>query len=239
MKIEVCKGQVGLALYVDDKRVDGPRHNGVMETVLSAEIPDRPTPSPSPVSAPSPAGGVREASEAFDKLIRYGARSNRDQSLQASDGTIFRFDDRSAFFLSDRDRDCIRAALTNGMDASFNAGLEAAAEYLLACDDYGDRHKADEIRKLNPSAALSSPATPDPVSAPANGEVVDEMREVLMQARRFVVFFLAFVGRDRGTERFEKTLDALTKLAVAADEEFLAKAAALSNPAPGHGEGGL
>lgn len=43
MKIEVCKGQAGLALYVDDTRVAGPRHNGLMETVLSAVI-DSPAP---------------------------------------------------------------------------------------------------------------------------------------------------------------------------------------------------
>jgi hypothetical protein len=85
-------------------------------------------PPAAPVSAPSPAGGVREALAAFDNLLRYGARANCDQALRVADGTMFRFDDRSAFFLSDIDRDCIRAA-------------------------------------------LSSPATPEPVSAPA-GEVV-------------------------------------------------------------------
>ena len=39
MKIEVCKGEVGLALYVDDKRVAGARHNGLMKTILSADVP--------------------------------------------------------------------------------------------------------------------------------------------------------------------------------------------------------
>lgn len=41
-------------------------------------------------------------------------------------------------------------------DAAFRAGLDAAADYLLACDDYGDRHKAEEIRKLH--APFSPPA---------------------------------------------------------------------------------
>jgi chromosome segregation ATPase len=40
MKIEVCKGQAGLALYVDDTRVAGVRDNGLMETILSATITD-------------------------------------------------------------------------------------------------------------------------------------------------------------------------------------------------------
>lgn len=38
MKIEVCKGQAGLALYVDDTRVAGVRDNGVQKTILSAEV---------------------------------------------------------------------------------------------------------------------------------------------------------------------------------------------------------
>ncbi|MGY2995495.1 hypothetical protein [Mesorhizobium sp. URHB0026] len=38
MKIEVCNGSVGIALYVDDVRVAGPRHNGLMTTLLSATV---------------------------------------------------------------------------------------------------------------------------------------------------------------------------------------------------------
>jgi hypothetical protein len=43
---------------------------------------------------------------------------------------------------------------------AFQAGLDAAAEYLLACDDYGDRHKAGEIRKLPVPSALTPAPTP-------------------------------------------------------------------------------
>jgi hypothetical protein len=57
-------------------------------------------------------GGGCEALEAFNKLIQYGARSHWAGGLQAADGTVFRFDDRSAFFLSDADRDCIKSSLT-------------------------------------------------------------------------------------------------------------------------------
>jgi predicted nucleic acid-binding Zn-ribbon protein len=35
LKIEVCKGQAGLALYVNDTRIAGPSHNGRMEAVLT------------------------------------------------------------------------------------------------------------------------------------------------------------------------------------------------------------
>lgn len=45
MKIEVCKGSVGLALYVDGKHVAGARHNGRMETLLSAEVGSNPNAS--------------------------------------------------------------------------------------------------------------------------------------------------------------------------------------------------
>lgn len=38
MRIEVCKGIAGLALYVNDERICGPRHNGRMETVLSGAV---------------------------------------------------------------------------------------------------------------------------------------------------------------------------------------------------------
>lgn len=38
MKIEVCNGSVGIALYVDDVRVAGPGHNGLMTTLLSASV---------------------------------------------------------------------------------------------------------------------------------------------------------------------------------------------------------
>jgi hypothetical protein len=41
------------------------------------------------------------------------------------------------------------------VEAAFRDGLNAAAEYLLACDDYGDRLKAEEIRKLQPPASLT------------------------------------------------------------------------------------
>lgn len=44
LKIEVCKGQAGLALYVDDRRVAGVRHNGLMETILEATVPASPAP---------------------------------------------------------------------------------------------------------------------------------------------------------------------------------------------------
>lgn len=37
-KIEVCRGQAGLALYVNDTRVDGVRDNGLMTVVLSHEL---------------------------------------------------------------------------------------------------------------------------------------------------------------------------------------------------------
>lgn len=50
LKIEVCKGQAGLALYVDDTRVAGPRHNGAMETILSAVIPAQPAYAAEPVA---------------------------------------------------------------------------------------------------------------------------------------------------------------------------------------------
>lgn len=41
------------------------------------------------------------------------------------------------------------AALAKAVEAereAFKAGLEEAAQFLEACDDYGDRHKAAEIR---------------------------------------------------------------------------------------------
>lgn len=37
LKIEVCRGQAGLALYVDDVRQAGVRHNGAQETILRAD----------------------------------------------------------------------------------------------------------------------------------------------------------------------------------------------------------
>ncbi len=55
---------------------------------------------------------IVEALSAFDRLLSYGSRSHHDEGLQSSNGTLFRFDDRAAFFLSDIDRDAIRAAIT-------------------------------------------------------------------------------------------------------------------------------
>lgn len=37
---------------------------------------------------------------------------------------------------------------------AFDEGLEAAAQFLEACDDYGDRHKATEIRALAKAKGL-------------------------------------------------------------------------------------
>jgi hypothetical protein len=34
LKIEVCKGRAGLALYVNNSRIAGPSHNGPMQAVL-------------------------------------------------------------------------------------------------------------------------------------------------------------------------------------------------------------
>ncbi len=72
LKIEVCRGQAGLALYVNDTRVAGVRHNGLMETVLSAIV-------PAALSAPAPAQGEPVAWREFDHttidyVLRYGGR---------------------------------------------------------------------------------------------------------------------------------------------------------------------
>lgn len=66
-------------------------------------------------------------------------------------------------------------------DAAFRDGLKAAAEYLLACDDYGDRHKAEEIRNLQPPASTPAEALPSQTSGAEAGawqtvrDFVDEM----------------------------------------------------------------
>lgn len=52
------------------------------------------------------------ALSAFNALLSYGSRAHHLNGLQSPDGTLFRFDDRAAFFLSDIDRDTIRAAIT-------------------------------------------------------------------------------------------------------------------------------
>lgn len=45
VRIEVCEGWAGLALYVDGTRVAGKRHNGPMKALLAASVP-----LPSPVT---------------------------------------------------------------------------------------------------------------------------------------------------------------------------------------------
>lgn len=148
------------------------------------------TPS-APVSAPSPAGGVREALEAFDNLLRYGARANCEQALRAADGTMFRFDDRSAFFLSDIDRDAIRAALT-----------------------------------------------PEPVSAPANGEVVEAGLRAEIAHDNFSGDIIGKYVTREGKRGVVVQQDG-TRVVHVYGEKWLPVATqiALSNPAPGHGEG--
>lgn len=47
------------------------------------------------------------------------------------------------------------APMSTSGEMAFQEGLEAAAQYLEACDDYGDRNKAQDIRALkrvNPNA---------------------------------------------------------------------------------------
>ena len=42
----------------------------------------------------------------------------------------------------------VLALLHPALERARREGLEAAAQYLEACDDYGDRHKAAEIRAI-------------------------------------------------------------------------------------------
>lgn len=77
MKIEVCKGHTGLALYVDDERVAGPRHNGQMETVLSAVYP---APSPA-MAAGDEVQGMDALTAALVVLARYNVPPNVQELL--------------------------------------------------------------------------------------------------------------------------------------------------------------
>ena len=68
-------------------------------------------------------------------------------------------------------------------EAAFRDGLNAAAEYLLACDDYGDRHKAEEIRKLQPPASPPAEALPSQTSgaeAASDRTAEDVLRDLAM-----------------------------------------------------------
>ncbi|WP_100960982.1 hypothetical protein [Bosea sp. FBZP-16] len=209
---------------------------------LALAVAPKPTPS-SPVSSPSPAGGVREAGfksgleaaaeyllacddygdrlkaaeirkltppasapadareamAAFDKLIRYGARSNYDGNLQAPNGTLFRFDDREAFFLSDIDRDAILAALSS----------PATGEVV----DPGDLQLLFRLKQDN----RHDGARP----------VIEKDQKAWEQAFRL---------SDAGLIAIEQIAAGgvlhITRKGVAA-------VAAALNPAPGHGEGGL
>jgi hypothetical protein len=46
-----------------------------------------------------------------------------------------------------------------------------------------------------------------------------EYRAALVKAHQFPVLFLAFEGRDRGSPRWERTLDSLGPLAAKTDED--------------------
>lgn len=52
---------------------------------------------------------------------------------------------------------------------------------------------------------------------PINSDAAPELLDVNKSALEFSVMFLAFTGRDRGTDRLGKTLDDLTEMAVALD----------------------
>lgn len=39
IKVDVCKGQAGIAVYVNEERIYGPRHNGLMKTLVSYYMP--------------------------------------------------------------------------------------------------------------------------------------------------------------------------------------------------------
>ncbi|ALN73569.1 hypothetical protein M673_12645 [Aureimonas sp. AU20] len=74
-------------------------------------------------------------------------------------------------------------------------------------------------------AKIAALATPLPQPA-------DAVREGAEAADLFVKLFLSFVGRDRGTDRFEKTMDDLTAEAAKVVDKIEAVRAALTEPAP-------
>ena len=98
-------------------------------------------------ASPAPAAGGLEAVREIEAIFRRHSQAN-----DYAKGLIKRI----AFDVVPAVRKALSAALAPSTsaatrrDAGFKAGIDAAAEYLLACDDYGDRHKAGEIRKIAP-----------------------------------------------------------------------------------------
>lgn len=166
-EIEVFLDSFGFGwreIFADD-------HVGAIQQLI-ADAP--PTPS-APVSAPSPAGGVREA--LGWKLV----------PVEPTHGMA-----------------CI---------AGENANVT--------------KDEAKRIWSAMLRAAPLAPATPEPVSAPANGEVVEALKAANEALTQFTAFELD-AREIMGNTNFE-----IVKLRQKQIRAFLA---ALSNPAPGHGE---
>ena len=159
--LALIEGANGLAIRED---ASWPMYREAFQAALA-------TPS-APVSAPSPAGGVRE-----------------------------------------RVRAAVEVALAACHQKGYGVALSANAE-----DTFVDA--------LLPIAALSSPATPEPVSAPA-GEVVEALK-----ATRSIVSDGAMVGFNCHDGDWAQRL-------YANQARLSTLIRILSNPAPGHGEGGL
>lgn len=200
------------------------------------------TPSPSPVSAPSPAGGVREAAADAGATLEW-QEVRRD--LWKRDGASIRkkfgrtgmawrieFDDGGTFKASSLEEaksyadDRLSALASSTPNQPSTASVDqldaGEVDYFLACvEAHADKFPVPQsMRRMagHIRAALSSPATPEPVSAPATGG--EEAR--LMRGTLQVI------------ARYSSDSDARLRAG-----RVLANCAALSSPAPGHGEGGL
>lgn len=99
------------------------------------------------------------------------------------------------------------------------AGPQPASGYIADC---GRRlTRLDECSAASPCPPMT-PTNDAPAPAPSGSGV----REAL----NFVVLFIAFLGRDRGTDRLDKTLDDLMQMAVKLDGELRASLASDASP---------
>ena len=204
-------------------------------------------------TASSPAGGVREAATGRDRLVERalkqclplieGASGSEDISVPADDFAVI--------------LGLLKATLPNQASA-----VEAAYERAIQDAERSFRRNKDRSWALSclrdrirdELAVLSSLATPEPVSAPA-GEVDDETIQRVADAidRAEVGYHLRLTKMVDGVSTYTLTyqdsdesfeFDEIDEgYAHIRQRKLRAQAgnviAAISNPAPGHGEGGL
>lgn len=202
-------------------------------------------PSPSPVPSPSPAGGVREALDVPMGAIENGrvfAERLETTGLECPAGDLRMCSDWQEFrrcfdFLAEWAISVPARAAVERLDASLvgaaeaipatpqNALIKALTICRATLPHMGGSAMATDslLREIN--AALSSPATPEPVSAPA-GEVVEAFSAEWTEKAREIY--------ERCKYWPEKTPEGFMALLELRNHVFAAL-----NPAPGHGEGGL